>query len=147
MRSDTDRIIAEVFRLTGVRITADDPILAVLLIQEQQLQAALADIGKQQTETNKAFIKEIAAHESNILEAAATLETYREQILADLLRQAGQQLDEAEPRIYAAVNKRVAENVQQTQRQFLNEMKKLMVGFFVVLAVMALALVLFCLQT
>lgn len=146
MRSDTDRIIAEVFRLTGVRITADDPILVVLLMQERQLQAALAEIGKQQTETNQALIKEIAAHESNILEAAAKLETYHEQILADLLREGGQQLDEAEPRIYAAVNKRVAENVQQTQRQFLDEMKKLMVGFFVVFAVMALALVLFHLR-
>ena len=40
-RPDIDNLIAEVFALTGVKLTADDPIVAVLLLQRQSVQTAM----------------------------------------------------------------------------------------------------------
>ncbi|VTX54773.1 hypothetical protein [Neisseria sicca] len=93
MRTDTpaddaDAVIAEVFRLTGTRLTRDDPVMAVLLMQRQMFQTAFAGFAEHQAEQRQEFLNRLAAHERKITAAAAQLESYREQILADFVRQA-----------------------------------------------------------
>lgn len=123
--SKVDHIIAETFRLTGVRLTADDPVVAVLLMQEQALKSAFASFDKQQEEKRKEFMLELAEHEANITQAAAKLEAYREQLLADLLQQANRQMEDAEPKLYAAVHKRIAADVNQVNGRLVDRLNRL----------------------
>ena len=38
-QADVEAIIAEVFRVSSIKLTADDPVIAILLIQEGRLKA------------------------------------------------------------------------------------------------------------
>ena len=40
-QADVDAIIAETFRLSGVKLTADDPIIPILLVMEGRLKAQI----------------------------------------------------------------------------------------------------------
>ena len=36
-KAEVDAIIADVFRVSGIKLTADDPVIAILLVQESRL--------------------------------------------------------------------------------------------------------------
>ena len=38
-KAEVDAIIADVFRVSGIKLTADDPVIAILLVQESRLKA------------------------------------------------------------------------------------------------------------
>lgn len=117
-QANVDAIIAEVFRTSGIKLTADDPVIAILLVQEDRLktlfeeqrisiQQGLAGYAADMDDSLKATVK-----------AAEELKIYREQILAELLAKSDEQLKESEGRIYAALqpkieaqNKALVENV------------------------------------
>lgn len=126
MSSKTDQIITEVFRLTGIRISKDDPIMAVLLMQQQMFDTAFAEFAAHQIETISTFTQDIATHAENITVAAVKLETYREQLLVELAQQASNQIKETEDRVYASVSKRVIEDVEAANAAFIDSMKKLL---------------------
>ncbi len=135
-KTDTERIdfiIAEVFRLTGTRITADDPIVGVLLLQEQSFQTAFSDFAEHQIERRTEFLEEIAAHERKITEAAAKLEQYREQLLLELAGQASRQIEDLEDKVYAAVSTRVISDVTLANSQLMAKLQKMLLAYMVVL--------------
>ncbi|PSJ79189.1 hypothetical protein [Neisseria iguanae] len=41
--SDVEAIIADTFRLTGIKLTADDPIIAVLVMQQHRINQAFKE--------------------------------------------------------------------------------------------------------
>ncbi|WP_234395639.1 hypothetical protein [Neisseria weaveri] len=122
MSSKTDHIISEVFRLTGLRISKDDPVMAVLLMQQQMFDKAFAELSSHQEQYTEA----IAAHAENITAAAAKLETYREQLLVELAQQASNQIKETEDRVYASVSERVIRDVEKANTAFIDRLKKLL---------------------
>ena len=85
-RPDIDNLIAEVFALTDVKLTADDPIVAVLLLQRQLVQTAMQAFEQRQQDARDEFMQQLAKHEHNITTAAAEMNNYRQQILTELLR-------------------------------------------------------------
>ena len=105
---DVEAIITDVFRVSGIKLTADDPIIAVLLVQEARLKALFEEqrIGIQQGLAECAAEMDDALKET--VAAAKELKTYREQILADLLAKSDGQLQDAEGRIYAAMQPKIA---------------------------------------
>ncbi|ASK27423.1 hypothetical protein BG910_06425 [Neisseria chenwenguii] len=105
---DVEAIITDVFRVSGIKLTADDPIIAVLLVQEARLKALFEEqrIGIQQGLAEYAAEMDDALKET--VAAAKELKTYREQILADLLAKSDGQLQDAEGRIYAAMQPKIA---------------------------------------
>ena len=128
-----DFLIAEVFRLTGTRLTADDPIVAVLLMQEQSFKAAFSEFADHQIEKRKEFLEEISSHEGKITEAAAKLELYREQLLLELAGQAGRQIEDLEDKVYAAVSTRVISDVTLANAQLIAKLQKMLLIYMVVL--------------
>ena len=40
-KAEVDAIIADVFRVSGIKLTADDPVIAILLVQESRLKPCL----------------------------------------------------------------------------------------------------------
>ena len=105
---DVEAIITDVFRVSGIKLTADDPVIAILLVQEARLKALFEEqrIGIQQGLAEYAAEIDDALKET--VAAAKELKTYREQILADLLAKSDGQLQDAEGRIYAAMQPKIA---------------------------------------
>lgn len=126
MSNQVQDIISEVFRQTGVRLTPDDPVVAVLLIQKQSLMAAFTDFAVHQAKVSESFLDRISVHEKNITDAAARLETYRAQLLVELVQHADRQMEEAEGKIYAAVSARVVKDIETFNAVFLGNLKKLL---------------------
>ena len=136
-----DFLIAEVFRLTGTRLTVDDPIVAVLLMQEQSFKAAFSEFADHQIEKRAEFLEEIATHESKITEAAAKLEQYREQLLLELAGQAGRQIENLEDKVYAAVSTRVISDVTLANAQLIAKLQKILLIYMVVLIAVLVVIV------
>lgn len=128
-RNSAENIIAEVFRHSGVRLTADDPIVTVLLMQEQMFRSFLSEYANRQDEQRIAFLEELSVREGNITEAASKLEKYREQLLAELAQYANRQITEAEPKIYRAVYQRIVKDVEASNEQLVNRLEKLLTVF------------------
>ena len=127
-RPDIDNLIAEVFVLTGVKLTADDPIVAVLLLQRQSVQTAMQAFEQRQQDARDEFMQQLAKHEQNITDAAAELNTYRQQILTELLQKTDLQQDALEARLYSNINQRIAKSNEQQLNMFLGRLK----GYLVV---------------
>ena len=139
-QANVDAIIAEVFRTSGIKLTADDPVIAILLVQEARLktlfeeqrisiQQGLAGYAADMDESLKAAVK-----------AAEELKSYREQILAELLAKSDEQLKESEGRIYAALQPKIEALNKALVESVAAKMKRswLMAGlfFFVLLLVL-----------
>lgn len=126
MNNDADNIIAEVFRLTGTRITRDDPVMAVLLMQQDILNTALEGFELRQDASRKAFLRQLSEHEANITKAAAALEHYREQILAGLVIQADEKNKESVDKIYSSVQGRLIRDLQTSNAELTGRLKMML---------------------
>lgn len=102
-RPDVEAIIADVFRSSGIKLTADDPIIAILLLQEARLKALFHEqrIAIEQSLSEHAL--QIEEPFSQAAEVANELKGYREQILTELLAKSNEQVTESERRIYASL--------------------------------------------
>ncbi|PSJ79240.1 hypothetical protein [Neisseria iguanae] len=110
-QADVETVIADVFRASGIKLTAGDPIIGILLVQEARLKALFDE---QRIDIQKGLAGYAAEMDDSMkatVTAAEELKTYREQILAELLVKSDEQLKESEGRIYAAMQpKIVAQN-------------------------------------
>ena len=106
-QANVDAIIAEVFRTSGIKLTADDPVIAILLVQEARLKALFEEqrIGIQQGLAE--YAAEIDDSMKATVKAAEELKSYREQILAELLAKSDEQLKESSGRVYAALQPKI----------------------------------------
>lgn len=139
MENKPAEIVAEVFRHSGTRLTEDDPIVVMLMMQDQSFRQAFDAFAEQQTEERLAFLEELSVREGNITEAAAKLEKYREQLLAELAQYANGQIAEAEHKIYGAVYQRIARDVEDANGRLVKKLERLVVC--AVAAVLAVLLI------
>jgi len=139
MENKPAEIVAEVFRHSGTRVTEDDPIVVMLMMQDQSFRQAFDAFAEQQTEERLVFLEELSVREGNITEAAAKLEKYREQLLAELAQYANGQIAEAEHKIYGAVYQRIARDVEDANGRLVKKLERLVVC--AVAAVLAVLLI------
>ena len=139
MENKPAEIVAEVFRHSGTRLTEDDPIVVMLMMQDQSFRQAFDAFAEQQTEERLVFLEELSVREGNITEAAAKLEKYREQLLAELAQYANGQIAEAEHKIYGAVYQRIARGVEDANGRLVKKLERLVVC--AVAAVLAVLLI------
>ena len=139
-QANVDAIIAEVFRTSGIKLTADDPVIAILLVQEARLKALFEEqrIGIQQGLAE--YAAEIDDSMKATVKAAEELKTYREQILAELLAKSDEQLKESAGRVYAALQPKIEAQNKALVESVAAKMNRswLMAGlfFFVLLLVL-----------
>lgn len=127
MENKPAEIVAEVFRHSGTRLTEDDPIVVMLMMQDQSFRQAFDAFAGQQTEERLVFLEELSVRESNITAAAAKLEKYREQLLAELAQYANGQIAEAEQKIYGSVSQRIARDTEEANERLVKRLERLVV--------------------
>ena len=127
MENKPAEIVAEVFRHSGTRLTEDDPIVVMLMMQDQSCRQAFDAFARQQTEERLVFLEELSVREGNITAAAAKLEKYREQLLAELAQYANGQIAEAEQKIYGSVSQRIARDTEEANERLVKRLERLVV--------------------
>lgn len=127
MENKPAEIVAEVFRHSGTRLTEDDPIVVMLMMQDQSFRQAFDAFAEQQTEERLVFLEELSVREGNITAAAAKLEKYREQLLAELAQYANGQIAEAEQKIYGSVSQRIARDTEEANERMVKRLERLVV--------------------
>ena len=127
MENKPAEIVAEVFRHSGTRLTEDDPIVVMLMMQDQSFRQAFDAFARQQTEERLVFLEELSVREGNITAAAAKLEKYREQLLAELAQYANGQIAEAEQKIYGSVSQRIARDTEEANERLVKRLERLVV--------------------
>lgn len=127
MENKPAEIVAEVFRHSGTRLTEDDPIVVMLMMQDQSFRQAFDAFARQQTEERLVFLEELSVREGNITAAAAKLEKYREQLLAELAQYANGQIAEAEQKIYGLVSQRIARDTEEANERLVKRLERLVV--------------------
>lgn len=127
MENKASEVIAEVFRRSETRLTEDDPIVVMLLMQEQSIRQAFDTFAEQQAEERLAFLEELEVREGNISAAAAKLEKYREQLLAELAQYANGQIAEAEQKIYVSVSQRITRDTEEANERLVKRLERLVV--------------------
>ncbi|WP_146736477.1 hypothetical protein [Neisseria sicca] len=127
MENKPAEIVAEVFRHSGTRLTEDDPIVVMLMMQDQSFRQAFDAFAGQQTEERMVFLEELSVREGNITAAAAKLEKYREQLLAELAQYANGQIAEAEQKIYGSVSQRIARDTEEANERLVKRLERLVV--------------------
>lgn len=130
MENKASEVIAEVFRCSGTRLTEDDPIVVMLLMQDQSIRQAFDVFAEQQSEERLAFLEELEVREGNITAAAAKLEKYREQLLAELAQYANKQIAEAESKIYGAVSQRITSDTGKANGRLVKRLERLAICMF-----------------
>ena len=127
MENKPAEIVAEVFRHSGTRLTEDDPIVVMLMMQDQSFRQAFDAFARQQTEERLVFLEELSVREGNITAAAAKLEKYREQLLTELAQYANGQIAEAEQKIYGLVSQRIARDTEEANERLVKRLERLVV--------------------
>lgn len=123
MQTRKDELVNEIFALTKIKLSPDDPLLAVILLQEQSLQRALEKQSADRSNQNSAFFAQLDERQIKIDAMYSELVQYRERVVAELL----------------AKNQQIALQVEnRVQRKVLNRIQRLrqQVVVFLVLAVL-----------
>lgn len=86
---DVEQVIQQVFQISGVKLTADDPIVAVLVLQQRNQTSSFFQL---QEETQK------------LLDAVTEIKKYREQIFVELMNEAKRTSKDTEERMIGILN-------------------------------------------
>lgn len=123
MPTRIDELINEVFSLTKIKLSPDDPLLAVILLQEDSLKEMLQQQNADRIEQDKAFLAQLDARQIKIDAMYSELVQYRERVVVELLAKNQQIAIHTENRVL----RKISGSLTRLRRQ---------IAFFLVLAVL-----------
>ncbi|ETF00913.1 hypothetical protein W822_19380 [Advenella kashmirensis W13003] len=123
MPTRTDELVNDVFSLTKIKLSPDDPLLAVILLQEEKFKETLQQQNADRIEQDKAFLTQLDARQVKIDAMYSELIQYRERVVAELLAKNQQIAIHTENR----VQRKVSGSLTRLKRQ---------IALFLVLAVL-----------
>ncbi len=104
---EIQKIIVSVFELTGWKVSADDPIVAMMLIQRREMAELVAQHQAQQ----QFFLDELTKKATEIVGSADAFENQKQIVLQEILHTNTQELAQSESKMFAQIS-------QRTQAQF-----------------------------
>ena len=85
MPTRTDELVNEVFTLTKTKLSRDDPLFALILLQEKGLQRAFEQQNARRADQDEAFLLQLDDRLRKVNAMYAELSQYRERVVADLM--------------------------------------------------------------
>lgn len=104
---EVQKLLVELYDLTGYKMTADDPTIAMILIQRREM----AELVAQHQEQQQFFLDELTKKANAIVGSADTFEQQKKFVLQEILHTNTQELAQMESKLFAQISKR-------TQTQF-----------------------------
>lgn len=134
--SELAQLQTEVFAATGVKVSADDPIMAVLVIQKRDMQAYTAELTRRQDEQQDIFLADFKMQAQEVSQAAENLAKQQQQIVNTVLKANSDYLDGMENKLLGSAVAKLKRQNQTEQQMFLDSLqKRLMFSGCVFLAV------------
>ena len=134
--SELAQLQTEVFAATGVKVSADDPIMAVLVIQKRDMQAYTAELTRRQDEQQEIFLADFKMQAQEVSQAAENLAKQQQQIVNTVLKANSDYLDGMENKLLGSAVAKLKRQNQTEQQMFLDSLqKRLMFSGCVFLAV------------
>ena len=133
----------EVFAATGVKVSADDPIMAVLVIQKRDMQAYTAELTRRQDEQQEIFLADFKMQAQEVSQAAENLAKQQQQIVNTVLKANSDYLESMENKLLGSVAVKIRNQNQNEQQMFISNLKKSLLLFgcvFLVVQVVLLTL-------
>lgn len=99
---EIQKIMVSVFELTGCKMSADDPIIAMMLIQRREM----AELVAQHQEQQQFFLDELTKKANAIVGSADTFEQQKKFVLQEILHTNAQELAQMESKMFAQISQR-----------------------------------------
>lgn len=102
---EIQKIMVAVFELTGCKVSADDPIVAMMLIQRREI----ADLVQDHQARQQVFLDELTAKANAIVGSADAFQEQKQIVLQEILQANSEVLAENESKLFAQISKRTKE--------------------------------------
>lgn len=99
---EVQKLLVELYDLTGYKMTADDPIIAMMLIQRREM----AELVAQHQEQQQFFLDELTKKANAIVGSADTFEQQKKFVLQEILHTNAQELAQMESKMFAQISQR-----------------------------------------
>ncbi|WP_314342719.1 hypothetical protein [Simonsiella muelleri] len=106
---EIQKIMVSVFELTGCKMTADDPIIAMMLIQRREMVELVAQHQTQQ----QFFLDELTKKANAIVGSADAFSQQKNLVIQEILHTNTQMLAENENKLFAQVSKRIQDQFSE----------------------------------
>lgn len=143
------QMIADVMCDTGIRIDADDPIVAMLFAQKRELAQFLQQSSNEQNAQHERFLADFQTHSESIITAAAELQSQKQELLASLLQANAQDRAEMEQKLFGSISQRVQAQFQVQTTELVKQISgslKIGVMVWVVVQILIFAVMFFLLK-
>ena len=141
--SELAQLQTEVFAATGVKVSADDPIMAVLVIQKRDMKDYIAELTRRQDEQQDIFLANFRMQAQEVSQAAENL-AKQQQIVNTVLKANSDYLESMENKLLGSVAVKIRNQNQNEQQMFISNLKKSLLLFgWVFLVVQVVLLTLF----
>ena len=127
--SELAQLQTEVFAVTGVKVSADDPIMAVLVIQKRDMQAYTAELTRRQDEQQDIFLANFRMQAQEVSQAAENLAKQQQQIVNTVLKANSDYLESMENKLLGSVAVKIRNQNQNEQQMFISNLKKSLLLF------------------
>lgn len=125
--SEIAQLQTEVFAATGIKVSEDDPILAVLVVQQRNIQAYAEQMGQQQSERQEVFLEQFKMQAQAITQATDSLAEQKQYILGEIIQANDAYLQDAENKLMGSVAAKMRNQAIAQQDDFLDSLKRLLI--------------------
>ena len=124
--SEIAQLQTEVFAATGIKVSEDDPILAVLVVQKRNMQAYAEQLQQQQSEQQEVFLAQFQIQAQAVIQAADSLAEQKQYLLSEIIRANDVYLQNVENKLMGSVAVKMREQAIDEQDNFLGSLKRLL---------------------
>ena len=121
--SEIAQLQTEVFAATGIKVSEDDPILAVLVVQKRNMQAYAEQLQQQQSEQQEVFLAQFQIQAQAVIQAADSLAEQKQYLLSEIIRANDVYLQNVENKLMGSVAVKMREQAIDEQDNFLGSLK------------------------
>ena len=124
--SEIAQLQTEVFAATGIKVSEDDPILAVLVVQKRNMQAYAEQLQQQQSEQQEVFLAQFQIQAQAVIQAADSLAEQKQYLLSEIIRANDVYLQNVENKLMGSVAVKMREQAIDVQDNFLGSLERLL---------------------
>ena len=124
--SEIAQLQTEVFAATGIKVSEDDPILAVLVTQKRHIKEYTQQLQQQQNEQQEIFLTQFKIQAQAVTQAAESLAEQKQYLLGEIIRANDAYLQDVENKLMGSVATKMRNQAIEEQDDFLGSLKRLL---------------------
>ena len=124
--SEIAQLQTEVFAATGIKVSEDDPILAVLVTQKRHITEYTQQLQQQHSEQQEIFLTQFKIQVQAVTQAAESLAEQKQYLLGEIIRANDAYLQDVENKLMGSVATKMRNQAIEEQDDFLGSLKRLL---------------------